>query len=74
MTSHARDLQKVLGALQDAGFPLRGSKCAFGKTNVTHLGFQYSINGYFPLLTGFKQLNWPVPKSPKGLCHTMHMK
>ena len=52
MTSHARDLQKVLGALQDAGFTLRGSKCAFG---ITHLGFQYGINGVSLLLIGFKQ-------------------
>ena len=48
MMSHARDLQKVLGALQDAGFTLRGSKCAFGKMSITHLGFQYGINGVSP--------------------------
>ena len=68
MTSHARDLQKVLGALQDAGFTLRGSKCAFGKRNITHLGFQYGINGVSPSADRIQTvLNWPVPKSPKEL-------
>ena len=68
MTSHARDLQKVLGVLQDAGFTLRGSKCAFGKTTVTHLGFQYGINGISPLADRIQTiLNWPVPKSTKEL-------
>ena len=68
MKSHARDLQKVLGALQDAGFTLRGSKCAFGKMNITYLGFQYGINGVSPSADRIQTiLNWPVPKSPKEL-------
>ena len=68
MKSHARDLQKVLGALQDAGFTLRGSKCVFGKMNITHLGFQYGINGVSPSADRIQTiLNWPVPKSPKEL-------
>jgi len=48
MESHIRDLQEVLGALQDAGFTLRGSKCAFGKRTITHLGFQYGPTGVSP--------------------------
>ena len=68
MKSHARDLQKVLGALQDAGFTLRGSKCVFGKMNIKHLGFQYGINGVSPSADRIQTiLNWPVPKSPKEL-------
>ena len=68
MISHARDLQKVLGALQSAGFTLRGSKCAFGKTNITHLGFQYDVKGVSPSADRIRTvLNWPVPKSTKEL-------
>ena len=48
MNSHIRDLQEVLGRLQQAGFTLRGSKCAFGKSTVSHLGFQYSPSGVTP--------------------------
>ena len=55
MTSHARDLQKVLGALQDVGFNLKGSKCAFGKMNITHLVFQYGINGVSPSTNRIQQ-------------------
>ena len=67
MKSHARDLQKVLGALQDAGFTLRGSKCVFGKMNIKHLGFQYGINGVSPSADRIQTiLNWPVPKSQKN--------
>ena len=69
MMSHARDLQKVLGALQDAGFILRGSKCVFDKMNITHLGFWYGINGVSPSADRIQTvLNWPVPKLPKELC------
>ena len=71
MTSHARDLQKVVGALQDAGFTLRGSKCTctFGKMNIMHLGFQYGINEVSPSTDRIQTaLNWPVPKSLKELC------
>ena len=68
MKSHTRDLQKVLGALQNAGFTLRGSKCVFDKMNITYLGFQYGINGVSPSADRIPTiLNWPVPKSPKEL-------
>ena len=68
MASHARDLEKVLGALQAAGFTLRGSKCAFGKTSITHLGFQYDVDGVSPSANRIQTvLNWPVPTSPKEL-------
>jgi len=47
MTTHIQDL-KVLGQLSAAGFTLRGSKCAFGNDNATHLGFDYSADGVAP--------------------------
>ena len=34
--------------LQSAGFTLRGSKCFFGKTEISHLGFEYSAKGVKP--------------------------
>ena len=40
--SHIDHLQHVLGQLQSAGFTLRGSKCCFGMSSTTHLGFDYS--------------------------------
>ena len=74
MTSHARDLQKVLGALQSAGFTLRGSKCTFGKTNITHLGFQYDVKGVSPSADRIQTvLNWPVSKSNKELCSFLRL-
>ena len=69
MTSLTRDLQKVLGVLHNAGFTLRGLKCAFGKMNITDLGFQYYTNGVSPSADRIQTvLNWPLPKSPKELC------
>ena len=68
MKSHIRDLQKVLGRLLEAGFTLRGSKCAFGRRTITHLGFQYSPSGVAPSAEGTETIaNWPVPKSTKEL-------
>ena len=68
MKSHIRDLQEVLGRLLKAGFTLRGSKCAFGKSTITHLGFQYSPNGVTPSAERAEAIaNWPVPTSPKEL-------
>jgi len=69
MESHIRDLQEVLGALQDARFTLRGSKYAFGKRTITHLGFQYGPTrvSLSPDRTQTIK-NWLVPKSTKELC------
>ena len=67
--SHIRDLQKVLGALQDAGFTLRGYKCVFGKQTITHLGFQYGPDRVSPSPDRIETIeNWPVPKFTKELC------
>ena len=64
MESHIRDLQEVLGRLLKAGFTLRGSKCAFGRSTITHLGFQYSPSGITPSAERTETIaNWPVPKS-----------
>ena len=68
MESHIRDLQEVLGQLQQAGFTLRGSKCTFGKSTVTHLGFQYSSSGMTPSHERIQAItNLPVPNSAKKL-------
>lgn len=40
--SHIADLQCVLGQLQTEGFTLRGLKCSFGISSITHLGFEHS--------------------------------
>ena len=45
MSSHITNLSRILGKLGAAGFTLRGSKCFFGKTSVSHLGFKYSNDG-----------------------------
>ena len=69
ITSHSRDPEKVMGALQAAGFILKGLKYAFGKTSITHLGFQYDANRISPSATRIQTvLNWQVPTSPKELC------
>ena len=58
----------VLGKLKAAGFTLRGSKCMFGKSSVTHLGFEYSSAGVSPTLERTKSIaNWPTPTSAKEL-------
>ena len=68
MQSHITDLRKVLGLLLDTGFTLRGSKCAFGMSTVTHLGFQYSPHGVTPSSERTQAVaNWPPPKSVKEL-------
>ena len=68
MVSHIRDLQLVLGKLKAAGFTLRGCKCMFGKSSVTHLGFEYSSLGVSPTLEKTKSVaGWPVPTSAKEL-------
>ena len=68
MNSHVRDLQEVLGQLQQAGFTLRGYKYAFGKSTVTHLGFQYSASSVTPSAEWIQAVaNWPVPTCAKQL-------
>ena len=68
MQSHVRDLQRVLSKLLNAGFTLRGSKCSFGKTSLSYLGFQYSSEGVTPTADKTQSiLNWPTPKSTKEL-------
>ena len=68
MQSHMRDLHRVLSRLRNAGFTLRGSKCFFGKTSLSHLGFQYSPEGVTPTADKAQSiLNWPIPASRKEL-------
>lgn len=66
MESHVEDLRRVLGRLQAAGFTLRGSKCFFGKTSISHLGFEYSSSGVTPTTEKIDSIaQWPTPTSPK---------
>ena len=68
MTTHISDLQKVLGRLLAAGLTLRGSKCFFGKTKTTHLGYEYSANGVAPSPEKTKSIStWTAPKTTKEL-------
>ena len=65
MAAHIIDLQRVLSQLQVAGLTLRGSKCFFGKTKTTHLGYEYSADGVAP--SPEKTSTWPIPKTSKEL-------
>ena len=68
MAAHIIDLQRVLGQLQAAGLTLRGSKCFFGKTKTTHLGYEYSADGVAPSLEKTKSIStWPIPKTSKEM-------
>ena len=61
MKTHSSDLKRVLSRLQDAGFTLRGSKCFFGKSNISHLGFTVGAIKKFTLclvLTVVKPFEW----------------
>ena len=51
MESHAVDLNRVLQQLKDANLTLRGSKCFFGRSTISHLGFEYSASSM--ILCGF---------------------
>ena len=64
--SHVVDLHRVLGQLQEAGFTLRGSKCSFGMSSITHLGFEYSSEGITPSTEKTHAIaDWPTSKSPR---------
>ena len=66
MTTHVRDVNRVLDKLQEAGFTLRGSKCFFGKQSIDHLGFEYSRHGVSPTKEKTQAiLEWLTPTSSK---------
>jgi len=57
-----------LGKLKTAGFTLCGSKCLFGQSSITHLGFHYSAKGITPCKDKTKTIaKWPIPKTSKEL-------
>ena len=63
METHIGDLGIVLDKLQAAGFTLRGSKCSFGKSEISHLGFEYSVKGVKPTKEKVWAIQeWPVPQ------------
>ena len=66
LDSHIEHLRHVLGHLQSAGFTLRGSKCCFGMSSATHLGFDYAGDGIRLSAEKTKAIvDWPTPKSRK---------
>ena len=66
MESHISDLRRVLSSLLAAGFTLRGSKCFFGRNEITHLGFQYSRDGVTPTEERSRAVaDWPIPTTKK---------
>ena len=66
--SHIKDLRMVLDKLQSAGFTLRGSKCSFGKKEISHLGFEYSAEGIKPTKEKIQSIQeWPTPQSIKDV-------
>ena len=68
MESHIKDLRMVLDKLQSAGFTLRGSKCSFGKKEISHLGFEYSAEGIKPTKDKVQSIQeWPTPQSIKDI-------
>ena len=68
MDTHIKDLRRVLSQLSAASFTLRGSKCFFGKSNITHLGFEYSANRVAPSPEKTMAIStWPVLKTIKDL-------
>ena len=68
MDTHIKDLRRVLSQLSAAAFTLRGSKCFIGKSNITHLGFEYSANEVAPSPEKTMAIStWPVPKTIKDL-------
>ena len=68
MESHEIDLRRVLEKLESAGFTLRRSKCLFGHSSTTYLGFHYSPQGVRPSAEKTKIIaEWPTPQNPKEL-------
>ena len=68
METPIRDLRMVLDKLQSAGFTLRGSKCFFGKTEISHLGFEYSAKGVKPTKEKVQTIQeWPIPQCVKDV-------
>ena len=66
METHMKDLERVLSRLQTAGLTLRGNKCFFERTKVSHLGFEYGGDGITPTQEKSQAIaNWPVPSSKK---------
>ena len=66
MESHITDLRRVLSRLLAAGLTLRGSKCFFGRSKVSHLGFEYACGGVTPTAEKSQAIaDWPTPTSVK---------
>lgn len=65
---HMEHLQKLFGRLQDYGVLINTSKCHFGQSKVTFLGFNVSAEGISPLESKTQAiLDFPTPKNTKEL-------
>lgn len=68
MESHITDLRRVLYHIQAAGFTLRGYKCFFGRSKLSHLGCDYSEKGVSPSAEKIRaNTEWPTPISVKEI-------
>ena len=67
-SSDMTPMPKGTGSFTECWIHPRGSKCVFGKTNITHLGFQYDLKEVSSLADRIQTvLNLSVPKSTKEL-------
>ena len=66
MASHITDLNRVFSRIEGAGLTLRGSKCHFGLSHISHLGFEYSHEGITPVKEKTEAVvTWPTPTTGK---------
>lgn len=65
---HEAHLEQLFARMRDYGVLLNTSKCVFGATEVTFLGYQISAAGTKPLESKVQAINeFPVPKTVKQL-------
>ncbi|XP_063635129.1 uncharacterized protein LOC134805855 [Cydia splendana] len=65
---HEDHLRQLFSRLQQYGMVINTSKCVFGKSQVTFLGYSISADGIKPLETKVQAIkDYPVPKTVKEL-------
>ena len=66
MDTHITDIRRVLSQIAGAGLTLRGSKCLFVLSCISHLGFEYSSQGVTPIEEKTQAVaEWPTPTTVK---------
>lgn len=68
MESLISDLRRVLSKLLATGWTLRGSNCYFGRSTVTHLGFEYTSGGVAPF---YSKTELRTPQSRKSVWYCL---